>query len=125
MATPSALALASIRLAVATQLRQPDPRTLICFMALPPLSDQGIEQIADADEGDGQIETEPRQALQLDDLAQDDEFGHRNRHHAHHQHRSEEHTSELQSLMRISYAVFCLKKKKNKQININNTNEEI
>src|SRR3546814_6776929 len=31
--------------------------------------------------------------------------------------RSEEHTSELQSLMRISYAVFCLKKK-----NINNTN---
>src|SRR3546814_5549576 len=31
---------------------------------------------------------------------------------AHHRHdRSEEHTSELQSLMRISYAVFCLKKK--------------
>src|SRR3546814_3685087 len=30
--------------------------------------------------------------------------------------RSEEHTSELQSLMRISYAVFCLKKKKNKMI---------
>src|SRR3546814_3750122 len=28
--------------------------------------------------------------------------------------RSEEHTSELQSLMRISYAVFCLQKKKNK-----------
>src|SRR3546814_4792828 len=32
-----------------------------------------------------------------------------------HAHRSEEHTSELQSLMRISYAVFCLKKKKPKQ----------
>src|SRR3546814_9477752 len=30
--------------------------------------------------------------------------------------RSEEHTSELQSLMRSSYAVFCLKKKKNKKI---------
>src|SRR3546814_6192274 len=30
--------------------------------------------------------------------------------------RSEEHTSELQSLMRISYAVFCLKKKKHKTI---------
>src|SRR3546814_1639121 len=30
--------------------------------------------------------------------------------------RSEEHTSELQSLMRISYAVFCLKKKKQKQL---------
>src|SRR3546814_7090602 len=29
--------------------------------------------------------------------------------------RSEEHTSELQSLMRISYAVFCLKKKKNNE----------
>src|SRR3546814_9744385 len=33
--------------------------------------------------------------------------------------RSEEHTSELQSLMRISYAVFCLKKK-NKQVRNNN-----
>src|SRR3546814_2790136 len=34
--------------------------------------------------------------------------------------RSEEHTSELQSLMRISYAVFCLKKKKkhNKEISL-------
>src|SRR3546814_3974678 len=31
--------------------------------------------------------------------------------------RSEEHTSELQSLMRISYAVFCLKKKKTKTYN--------
>src|SRR3546814_5581399 len=30
--------------------------------------------------------------------------------------RSEEHTSELQSLMRISYAVFCLKKKKSKTL---------
>src|SRR3546814_4229054 len=36
--------------------------------------------------------------------------------------RSKEHTSELQSLMRISYAVFCLKKKKNKQTyNTNNS----
>src|SRR3546814_9440551 len=34
--------------------------------------------------------------------------------------RSEEHTSELQSLMRISYAVFCLKKKKDKMIHITN-----
>src|SRR3546814_2973817 len=32
--------------------------------------------------------------------------------------RSEEHTSELQSLMRISYAVFCLKKKKNTNNNV-------
>src|SRR3546814_8115221 len=35
------------------------------------------------------------------------------RHHASFLSRSEEHTSELQSLMRISYAVFCLKKKTN------------
>src|SRR3546814_3192450 len=35
--------------------------------------------------------------------------------------RSEEHTSELQSLMRISYAVFCLKKKNNK----NRNNQEL
>src|SRR3546814_8061379 len=34
--------------------------------------------------------------------------------------RSEEHTSELQSLMRISYAVFCLKKKKTKTHNQTN-----
>src|SRR3546814_7642688 len=43
--------------------------------------------------------------------------------------RSEEHTSELQSLMRISYAVFCLKKKKTTQhsptIHYNNTTSPI
>src|SRR3546814_3467126 len=41
------------------------------------------------------------------------ETDHPHRHRRHHQQhlRSEEHTSELQSLMRISYAVFCLKKK--------------
>src|SRR3546814_10594068 len=32
------------------------------------------------------------------------------------EHRSEEHTSELQSLMRISYAVFCLKKKNDSKV---------
>src|SRR3546814_8733293 len=35
--------------------------------------------------------------------------------------RSEEHTSELQSLMRISYAVFCLKQKKQQQKQNNST----
>src|SRR3546814_3854800 len=35
--------------------------------------------------------------------------------------RSEEHTSELQSLMRISYAVFCFKKKKRKKTTIEHT----
>src|SRR3546814_7714139 len=38
--------------------------------------------------------------------------------------RSEEHTSELQSLMRISYAVFCLKKKKKKQQQNNTSNKQ-
>src|SRR3546814_10473597 len=37
--------------------------------------------------------------------------------HEHGRKRSEEHTSELQSLMRISYAVFCLKKKKKTRTN--------
>src|SRR3546814_1342346 len=37
--------------------------------------------------------------------------------------RSEEHTSELQSLMRISYAVFCLKKKKKQKKDTRNTTE--
>src|SRR3546814_8080683 len=36
--------------------------------------------------------------------------------------RSEEHTSELQSLMRISYAVFCLKKKNNHKLLTDNHN---
>src|SRR3546814_1346396 len=38
--------------------------------------------------------------------------------------RSEEHTSELQSLMRISYAVFCLKKKKITTLNISITSSQ-
>src|SRR3546814_2705776 len=46
--------------------------------------------------------------------------GHQPRHRAA-VHRSEEHTSELQSLMRISYAVFCLKKK---TTNTNDTSSE-
>src|SRR3546814_10496257 len=39
-------------------------------------------------------------------------------------HRSEEHTSELQSLMRISYAVFCLKKNTTKNKNNNKTSHK-
>src|SRR3546814_5975845 len=46
-------------------------------------------------------------------------FVHGNASHA----RSEEHTSELQSLMRISYAVFCLKKKKKTTLNENKDTE--
>src|SRR3546814_10460216 len=44
------------------------------------------------------------------------ESPHGNQNHRRRQFRSEEHTSELQSLMRISYAVFCLKKKNKKNI---------
>src|SRR3546814_5252917 len=39
--------------------------------------------------------------------------------------RSEEHTSELQSLMRISYAVFCLKKKKKRPLHNKHTGDEV
>src|SRR3546814_2634003 len=39
--------------------------------------------------------------------------------------RSEEHTSELQSLMRISYAVFCLKKKKKHKTKTIHTQEQV
>src|SRR3546814_10204793 len=42
---------------------------------------------------------------------------------AHDHSRSEEHTSELQSLMRISYAVFCLKKKKKRKNSITRQNK--
>src|SRR3546814_9376977 len=42
-----------------------------------------------------------------------------------HRARSEEHTSELQSLMRISYAVFCLKQKTNRTKASHNTNDSI
>src|SRR3546814_7887167 len=45
------------------------------------------------------------------DAGDERSFGHRRAQHAREAARSEEHTSELQSLMRISYAVFCLKKK--------------
>src|SRR3546814_9688175 len=38
--------------------------------------------------------------------------------------RSEEHTSELQSLMRISYAVFCLKKKNNQKYRTSSNNKK-
>src|SRR3546814_3201607 len=41
------------------------------------------------------------------------------------QRRSEEHTSELQSLMRISYAVFCLKKKKKKKRKVVQTKDNM
>src|SRR3546814_10763821 len=44
--------------------------------------------------------------------------------HASRRKRSEEHTSELQSLMRISYAVFCLKKKNKIKKKVNKTEQD-
>src|SRR3546814_9628380 len=67
------------------------------------LGDPGHADPADADEMDGS------------DVAAD----------APHPARSEEHTFELQSLMRISYAVFCLKKKKKVYHNHNKHREQI
>src|SRR3546814_6753998 len=58
-----------------------------------------------------QIGAQARQFLLVAQLLRGDGF-------IEHLGRSEEHTSELQSLMRISYAVFCLKKKKNLKITI-------
>src|SRR3546814_2463252 len=57
-------------------------------------------------------------AQQLDDARAGHPFGH----HLEAALRSEEHTSELQSLMRISYAVFCLKKKTNIRTKNNDSN---
>src|SRR3546814_7994260 len=65
------------------------------------------------------VEAPSRLLLELlerhDGVARDDRqqlvFGRRNRHVERHAKGSEEHTDELQSIMRISYAVFCLKKK--------------
>src|SRR3546814_1476306 len=60
------------------------------------------------------LQVERRERLAID-VAADDQLikALRQANHLQLEIRSEEHTSELQSLMRISYAVFCLKKKKN------------
>src|SRR3546814_6271758 len=78
--------------------------------------DEGIE--ADADAREAQLEERERRQERLRGLAveqaaqqQPGANGDQQRHNDAEDHgRSEEHTSELQSLMRISYAVFCLKK---------------
>src|SRR3546814_4256505 len=80
------------------------------------------EQIILARPPGGIVEPQPERGVIERRAAQDDEavailFFADRLHRAGAEHgrarRSEEHTSELQSLMRISYAVFCLKKKKN------------
>src|SRR3546814_1497989 len=65
---------------------------------------RAAQRIADCDRHHGECEMRPGEH-RLDQAALDEPAQRE-------QQRSEEHTSELQSLMRISYAVFCLKKKK-------------
>src|SRR3546814_3313742 len=60
-----------------------------------------------------------RLALVLDPFAEAIAHRHRGALRQHRGRRSEEHTSELQSLMRISYAVFCLKKKRTNKTKTN------
>src|SRR3546814_2645866 len=63
-----------------------------------------VETINDGDQSIRAMDRAPAHAADTDKPGALD--------HMRERHRSEEHTSELQSLMRISYAVFCLKKKK-------------
>src|SRR3546814_4230274 len=80
------------------------------------LDEEQVEEEAAEAGDDGGLGTESRSDVERDPQHQPDD-----RQHVaevgHHQQvaRSEEHTSELQSLMRISYAVICLKKKKTTQ----------
>src|SRR3546814_1376017 len=73
-----------------------------------------VDPEADANEED--THTEDDDTLDTDDESVDEEETPKPR--------SEEHTSELQSLMRISYAVFCLKKKKNIKTNYKTVNNK-
>src|SRR3546814_3391602 len=74
--------------------------------------DEAEGRVPGADAAGAGVDGGPRRWLSAEDRGQ----GARGRRIARPDVRSEEHTSELQSLMRISYAVFCLKKKKNYEI---------
>src|SRR3546814_7347929 len=84
-----------------------------------------VEPRAGQREKDADASFEPRQIPAAADVGEqaDPGLGHREAG-VFGRDRSEEHTSELQSLMRISYAVFCLKKKK-KNNNYATTNDKI
>src|SRR3546814_2839299 len=69
------------------------------------------------------IEVGDEQRVLLGDLGQEIRLQRREMRRRH-RGRSEEHTSELQSLMRISYAVFCLKKKNTNKQHIKNTRNQ-
>src|SRR3546814_3680834 len=90
------------------------PYTTLFRSALPRKPREGVEANAEEGESIGEIFKEAREQRAADDARRGIKPAGRGRSGAGHgsSGRSEEHTSELQSLMRISYAVFCLKKKK-------------
>src|SRR3546814_6280493 len=78
-----------------------------------------LREMRDGKHPDGSMALRAKINMGSPNINMRDPVMYRIRHVAHHRtgsdwciYRSEEHTSELQSLMRISYAVFCLKKKK-------------
>src|SRR3546814_2797063 len=90
---------------VPDQLRPGQPRRQGPVGAAPPVIDMNdVDPVAPQETGAGQ-----NAAQRSSEFPQGEGLA---RHERHLGGRSEEHTSELQSLMRISYAVFCLKKKK-------------
>src|SRR3546814_9612724 len=83
-----------------------EPITSDLLTALPRKPREGVEANAEEGESIGEIFKEAREQRAADDARRGIKP------------RSEEHTSELQSLMRISYAVFCLKKQTKQTHNI-------
>src|SRR3546814_2667738 len=102
----SALDRPGVSVLLLVQLDIEAERTQFLDQHVERLGDAGLEVVVAADD-------------RLVDLGA---AGHVVRLHRQHLLRSEEHTSELQSLMRNSYAVFCLKKKNNQLYNICTTN---
>src|SRR3546814_2883962 len=97
------------------------PYTTLFRSALPRKPREGVEANAEEGESIGEIFKEAREQRAADDARRGIKPAGRGRSGAGHgssgegrreRARSEEHTSELQSLMRISYAVFCLTKNK-------------
>src|SRR3546814_4400436 len=84
------------------------------------------EDRSDAEQSRGDRHPIPGKGGEDEGAADEDRRDHRDEARTRHTQaldRSEEHTSELQSLMRISYAVFCLKKKTNEHIHEFNDNK--
>src|SRR3546814_7561543 len=99
--TPDALALFSDAVETGSGFRVLSPPAMLCHSA--------AHMLADGDLQGGLRNLWDIHCMTVGFLADDPDFYLKLMEEAH---RSEEHTSELQSLMRISYAVFCLKKKK-------------